>query len=494
MLPAFVTGVATALVVGLGGVLVGQGTISTGAYIAVLALVPVFLRPVATWSGAVDTIQQARGWLTRLDDLLAQDEPPKGTAEPSGDGLLEFRDVSFSYTPSGPAVVDDLTLRVAPGRSVAFVGVSGSGKSTAARLAVGLLSPGDGMVLIDGVPIDECAPEFRAPASVTSNRTRGARRHDPRQHHAVRQLRRRRRFRAAARAAAIDAEIEDRPAATTLCRRRRAQPVGRATPTSRDRPLDGASTELVVLDEATSALDPVVEERVMASLLESGCGLLVIAHRLSTVRDCDEIIVMDHGRGRTWHPRHARGPRRRIAHWWTPHDSAAPLIGGTDRGPCGDRHRDFASFEPTGLGPVDVLLTCADAIGRGVGHERIGAAARMRPGSAEAAARGLGLAVRPVDLDHAPGWWVLAAQPLAAHGPTALGRTRPDPSRAGADRADGSSYVVSGVDAWIPTAGMGADHGLSGPQSGLRDAGRMAWPRAAGATSRRSGRPDWSLC
>jgi ABC-type multidrug transport system fused ATPase/permease subunit len=52
---------------------------------------------------------------------------------------------------------------------------------------------------------------------------------------------------------------------------------------------------IVVLDEATSALDPIIEEQVMNALLASGCGLLIIAHRLSTVRDCDEIIVMDHG-------------------------------------------------------------------------------------------------------------------------------------------------------------------------------------------------------
>ena len=298
VLPALVTGVATALVVGVGGLLVALGTVEAGAYIAVLALVPVFLRPVATWSGAVDTVQQARVWLTRLDDLLAQEEPPTGTAEPSGDGVLELRDVSFSYSPSGPAAVDGLTLRVAPGRRVALVGASGSGKSTAARLAVGLLSPDAGTVRIDGVPIDGCAPAVRArtvgyveqdvvllAGTIRDNITLFDGSVDPGD------------VRAAARAAAIDTEIEARPGGYDAL----VADGGRNLSGGQRQRLEVARVmvrrpKVVVLDEATSALDPVVEEQVMRSLVASGCGLLVIAHRLSTVRDCDEIVVLEHGR------------------------------------------------------------------------------------------------------------------------------------------------------------------------------------------------------
>ena len=212
-------------------------------------------------------------------------------------GAPQFRDVSFSYTPSGPAAVHDLALRVAPGRTVALVGASGSGKSTAARLAVGLLAPADGMVLIDGVPIDQCAPEFRArrigyveqdivllAGTIRDNITLFDSTVDTAD------------VRNAARAAAIDDEIEARPGGYDAL----VADGGRNVSGGQRQRLEIARVmvrrpDIVVLDEATSALDPVVEETVMASLLESGCGLLVIAHRLSTVRDCDEIIVMDHG-------------------------------------------------------------------------------------------------------------------------------------------------------------------------------------------------------
>jgi len=298
VLPSLVSGVATALVVGIGGVLVGRGTITTGAYIAVLALVPVFLRPVAAWSGAIDTLQQARVWLSRLDDLLAQDEQPTGDALPSGEGVLEFRDVSFSYSPTAAAAVDDLTLRVEPGRRVALVGSSGSGKSTAARLAVGLLAPGSGSVLIDGVAIEQCAPAERArhvgyveqeivlfAGTIRDNITLFDDTIDAAD------------IRAAARAAAIDAEIEARPGGFDAT----VADGGRNVSGGQRQRLEIARVmvrrpRVVVLDEATSALDPLIEEQVMSALMESGCGLLVIAHRLSTVRDCDEIIVLEHGR------------------------------------------------------------------------------------------------------------------------------------------------------------------------------------------------------
>ena len=297
-LPALVSGVATALVVGIGGVLVGRGEISTGAYIAVLALVPVFLRPVAAWSGAVDTMQQARVWLTRLDDLLAQPVQPTGTARPTGEGVLEFRDVSFSYSPSGPPAVEHLTLRVAPGRRIALVGASGSGKSTAARLAVGLLAPGTGEVLVDGVAIEDCAPAVRARhvgyveqeivlfgGTIRDNITLFDSSVDAAD------------IRAAARAAGIDAEIEARPGGYDAV----VADGGRNLSGGQRQRLEIARVmvrrpDIVVLDEATSALDPIVEEQVMAALARTGCGLLVVAHRLSTVRDCDEIIVLERGR------------------------------------------------------------------------------------------------------------------------------------------------------------------------------------------------------
>jgi ABC-type bacteriocin/lantibiotic exporter with double-glycine peptidase domain len=298
VLPSLVSGIAVALIVGVGGLLVASGQITTGAYVAVMALLPIFLRPLSAWSSAVDTVQQARIWLARLDDLLDQSEEVAGTSIPSGGGSLELRNVSFQYAPGSVRAVNELSLRVEPGKRVALVGASGSGKSTAARLAVGLLQPTDGEVLLDGVPVVDCAPAVRAQSlgyveqevvlfagSIRDNITLFDDNVDATL------------VRDAARAAAIDAEIEVRPNSYDA-------PVaegGRNFSGGQRQRLEIARVMLrkpgiIVLDEATSALDPLIEERVMDALLESGCGLLIIAHRLSTVRDCDEIIVMESGR------------------------------------------------------------------------------------------------------------------------------------------------------------------------------------------------------
>jgi ABC-type bacteriocin/lantibiotic exporter with double-glycine peptidase domain len=297
MLPGLVSAIAGALVIGVGGLLVESGSLSVGAYIAVMALIPIFMRPIGLWSSAIDTLQQARTWITRLDDLLQQREEIVGAEQPEGSGVLEVKNVTFRYSPLGAPSVDSLSFRLEPGKRVALVGASGSGKSTAARLVVGLLHPTSGEVLLDGVPVGETAPAIRAQSvgyveqdvvlfagSIRDNITMFDDLIDTAD------------VKAAAQAASIADEIESRPGGyeSTLA------DGGRNMSGGQRQRLEIARVMLrkpgiVVLDEATSALDPIVEEQVMNSLLASGSGLLIIAHRLSTVRDCDEIIVMNKG-------------------------------------------------------------------------------------------------------------------------------------------------------------------------------------------------------
>lgn len=297
LLPGLVSATAGALVLGIGGLLVESGQLSVGAYIAVMALIPIFMRPIGLWSAAIDTLQQARSWITRLDDLLNQPEDASGTAEPEGNGVLELRDVSFRYSPTAKNSVESLSLRLEPGRRVALVGASGSGKSTAARLAVGLLTPTHGTVTLDGVSVPDTEVAIRAQSigyveqdvvlfagSIRDNITM------------FDDLVPAAQVRAAARAAAIAEEIELRPGGYEAL----LADGGRNMSGGQRQRLEIARVMLrapgiVVLDEATSALDPIVEEEVMNALVASGCGLLIIAHRLSTVRDCDEIIVMHQG-------------------------------------------------------------------------------------------------------------------------------------------------------------------------------------------------------
>lgn len=300
-IPTFVTGVATALIVGVGGLLVINGELQVGQFIAVVALLPMFLSPLTSWVSAATTWQQARAWILRLDDVLEQsvdlradiDQP---LADVAPVHRLEMRDVSFSYGPGLADCVSDLSLSVFAGRRVALVGLSGSGKTTAGRLAVGLLEPTSGQVeYLDesGQPVaagtgtigyvDQDIVLFKG--TIRENITLFD--------HSITDDR----VRAAATVASLSQDIEKRTGGydgmvaddgrNFSGGQRQRMEIARVL--ARD-------TQLLVLDEATSSLDPVTEARVVDGLLASGRGLLVIAHRLSTIRDCDEIIVLAAGR------------------------------------------------------------------------------------------------------------------------------------------------------------------------------------------------------
>lgn len=297
-LPSLVSGLAAAIVVAAGGLLVASNSLSAGGYVAMLALLPLFLGPLATWSTLGVTLQQARAALDRIDDLLSQPADGMLGDEVAVDGpsVLELRDVTFGYNRTAEPLLRDFSLRLEPGRQVALVGVSGSGKSTIGRLAVGLLESWAGEALLDGVPlqrahsrlvsqvgyVDQDIVLFEGSVrdnislfdpSVTQEQVidaaRGAALHDE----------------IVARAGGYDAPVSEGGSNLSGGQQQRME-IARVL-VRRPR--------LVVLDEATSALDPIAEEMVMRSIRATGAGLLIIAHRLSTVRDCDEIIVVDHG-------------------------------------------------------------------------------------------------------------------------------------------------------------------------------------------------------
>lgn len=307
-LPTLVTGLATAVAICLGGLLVMDNRLTPGGFVAILALLPLFLGPVANWAALGAGVQQLRASLDRLDDLLnhdpdslatAGDDPVGSAAHGSGPddrtGLV-LSDVGFGYSPEDP-ILRAVSLTVAPGRRVGLVGVSASGKSTLGRLAVGLLQPTAGQVRLGGVPVTDLSAGQRAarigyvdqdivlfPGTVRENLTL----FDPTVHDQD--------VITAARGAAIHDDIAARPGGydSTVAEggsnfsggQRQRLEIARALV---------AAPDVLVLDEATSSLDPVKEAEVMAALVGSGAGLLVIAHRLSTVRECDEILVLADG-------------------------------------------------------------------------------------------------------------------------------------------------------------------------------------------------------
>ena len=309
-LPGLVAVLRSAAILGLGGSMVLGGDMTLGTLVGFYILAEMFLAPVGRFLEFADRRKALETDLQRLDDIskAAQDPVISRRSQESESistfngrlqlaGHLELRNVTFGFNRSRPPLIKDFNLVLEPGQRVAIVGPSGSGKSTLARLVAGICQPWSGEVLFDGhlreeIPedvlrrsismVDQDVVLFSA--SLRDNITLW----NP----AVPDE--------AIVAATRDARIHDE----ILLR-----PQGYATPVEEGgvnfsggqrqrleiaRALVGNPT-VIVLDEATSALDAATEEYVDDALRRRGVTCLIVAHRLSTVRDCDEIIVLDKG-------------------------------------------------------------------------------------------------------------------------------------------------------------------------------------------------------
>ena len=302
--PVLLASLSAAAIVSLGALQVLDGDLSLGSLLAIQALAISFTVPIQSLVTLGETLQEAEGSLTSLDDVLRfpPDEGNGRLASQDGparlSGRLDLDEVTFGYSPLDPPLIDRLSLVIEPGHRVAIVGPTGSGKSTIARLATGIYRPWSGRILLDGVPRQELPPNLVAGAVSLVDQEihlfEGTIRDnislwDPTipERSVVR----------AARDAAIHEDISRRSGAYD----RLVEEGGRDWSGGQRQRLEIAralATDpvLLVLDEATSALDPVVEREIDEALRARGCACLIVAHRLSTIRDCDEIVVLDGGR------------------------------------------------------------------------------------------------------------------------------------------------------------------------------------------------------
>ena len=291
--------VATPLVLLLiGAQQVLNGTLSLGMMLALNALAAGFLAPLAALVSSGQQLQSMGAHLNRMSDVLEAVPEAQGDATPQLTGEIELRDVSFGYDRHSAPVLQDVSVKIAAGQKVAIVGRSGSGKSTLARVLLGLHEPGQGAVLFDGTPaahLDRRALRrqigvvtqevFLFSGSLRENIAFGQ--GDLPIDDVLE----------AARLACIDRDIAHMPMnlETLVAEGGAGLSGGQRQRLALARAL-ARKPALLLLDEATSHLDTATEQAIEQNLRAIGCTQVVIAHRLSTVRNADLILVMDEGR------------------------------------------------------------------------------------------------------------------------------------------------------------------------------------------------------
>ena len=303
-LPAFLTALNTAVILGLGGLRVVEGQLSLGALIAFQMLTAAFVAPANRLVNLGGRLQLAEGEVALCADVLqtvpAVDLEPRGSVADHRplDGRLEIRGVEFGYDTEDP-VLRGIDFALEPGDWVALVGRTGSGKSTMSKLVAGLYEPWEGEILFDGTARQDLDRSrwtrsvavvdqdiFVFEGTVRENLTLW----DP-------SVPTERLIQACADAEILD-DVMQRPGGLDAEVREGGTnwSGGQLQRLEIARALAG-DPSLLLLDEATSALDPETERKIVANLRRRrSMSCLIVAHRLSTVRDADEILVFEEGR------------------------------------------------------------------------------------------------------------------------------------------------------------------------------------------------------
>ena len=316
-LPNFLTGVTSMLLLAVGGLRVMDGNLTIGMLIAFQSLMSQFMQPVNQLITLGGDLQQLEGNLNRLDDVLRNpvEESPQITQNSPGqnnssnpslssipsaklEGYLELRNITFGYNRTAAPLIENFSLTLKPGQRVALVGGSGSGKSTVAKLVAGLYHPWEGEIYFDGQLKQNIPPQILVNSIATieqdimlfagtvrdnltlwdttipdTNLMQACR--DAAIHEVVLSMN-----------GGYNADLLEGASNLSGGQRQRLE-IARALVNN---------PSILLMDEATSALDAETEKIIDQNIRLRGCTCLIVAHRLSTIRDCDEIIVLHQGK------------------------------------------------------------------------------------------------------------------------------------------------------------------------------------------------------
>ena len=307
-IPQAITKLANIVVLVLGIWLIVKGDFTPGALLAFTGFLTAFMAPMNQIIVLGQTVQEMRTKMERIEDVMryptdvAEDVEEAPEAEGVGhkklSGRIDLKGLTFGYSPLEPPLIEGFDLHLEPGQWVALVGGSGSGKSTIAKLVSGLYVPWSGSVEFDGIPLGQVPrPLLRGSLSVvdqdivTFNDTV----HDnvTLWDSSIEEFE----VMLACRDAGIHQDIAAREGGyqSVVAPRGRNFSGGQLQRMEIARALTVDPT-IIILDEATSALDAQTEVEVIRRIRDRGATCIVVAHRLSTIRDCDEIIVLDYGK------------------------------------------------------------------------------------------------------------------------------------------------------------------------------------------------------
>ena len=303
MIPSLVSSLTNTAVLMLGVWLTMEGEFTVGMIMAFQGFLSSFTAPASTLISASQTLQEMRTEMERIEDVMAYPIDPvyANTTEAEDyaklTGEIEMKNVSFGYSRLANPLIQDFNLTLKPGSRVAFVGSSGCGKSTLSKLISGLYQPWSGEILFDGKPMNEIDRSvFTGSLAVVDQDiilfedtiANNIKMWDDSIEDFEMIL--------AARDARLHEDIMRRDGGYQY----KLTEGGKDFSGGQRQRLEIARVlaqdpTIIIMDEATSALDAKTDYEVVNAIKDRGITCIVVAHRLSTIRDCDEIIVLDRG-------------------------------------------------------------------------------------------------------------------------------------------------------------------------------------------------------